>query len=180
MVFFDLNSAGAVKSVSPVRIRSIAKVSCAQYVVVYLLPLGPLLGGIIKMHSISDRPIRSSDRHADPFRNVVGSYGRKVMDGMDAGGGVSSWQVAIGAAVTFLAIGYIGRIAKQALDEVRLPSACYMFHLGRSSIQASTPTLIAAEIECEEGVVHWQISGSCMDAASLEFYSPDPRSHPAG
>jgi uncharacterized membrane protein YdjX (TVP38/TMEM64 family) len=48
----------------------------------------------------------------------AGSYGRKVMDGMEGGASVSSWQVAVGAAVTFLAIGYIGRIAKQALDEV--------------------------------------------------------------
>lgn len=37
---------------------------------------------------------------------------------MEGGASVSSWQVAVGAAVTFLAIGYIARIAKQALDEV--------------------------------------------------------------
>ncbi len=36
---------------------------------------------------------------------------------MDAGGGISSWQLAVGAGVTILAIGYIGRLAKQALDE---------------------------------------------------------------
>jgi uncharacterized membrane protein YdjX (TVP38/TMEM64 family) len=48
----------------------------------------------------------------------AGSYGRKVIDGADAGGGISSWQIAVGAAVTILAIGYIGRLAKQALDEV--------------------------------------------------------------
>lgn len=41
-----------------------------------------------------------------------------MIDGADTGGGISSWQLAIGAAVTILAVGYIGRLAKQALDEV--------------------------------------------------------------
>lgn len=48
----------------------------------------------------------------------AGSYGRKVMDGADAGGSISSWQVALGVGVTLLAITYIGRIAQQALAEV--------------------------------------------------------------
>jgi len=48
----------------------------------------------------------------------AGSYGRKVMDGADAGGGISSWQIALGVGVTLLAITYIGRIAQQALAEV--------------------------------------------------------------
>lgn len=40
------------------------------------------------------------------------------MDGADTGGGISSWQVALGVGVTLLAITYIGRIAQQALAEV--------------------------------------------------------------
>ena len=32
--------------------------------------------------------------------------------------GVESWQVALGAAVTLLALWYVGRLAKGALDDV--------------------------------------------------------------
>lgn len=48
----------------------------------------------------------------------AGSYGRKLMDGADTGGGISNWQIALGIAVTLVAVGYIGKLAKNALDEV--------------------------------------------------------------
>lgn len=49
---------------------------------------------------------------------VSGSYGRALLDSGEAGGiGVETWQVALGAAVTLLALGYVGRVAKKALDE---------------------------------------------------------------
>jgi len=49
---------------------------------------------------------------------VPGSYGRALLDSGEAGAlGVEGWQVAAGAAVTLLALGYVGRVAKKALDE---------------------------------------------------------------
>ena len=49
---------------------------------------------------------------------VAGSYGRALLDTGEAGGfGVEPWQVALGATVTLLALGYVGNVAKKALDE---------------------------------------------------------------
>ena len=49
----------------------------------------------------------------------AGSYGRVLLDAGEGGSmGVESWQVALGAAVTLLALYYVGRLAKGALDEV--------------------------------------------------------------
>jgi len=50
---------------------------------------------------------------------TAGSYGRVLLNGDETGGlGVEPWQVALGAAVTLLALGYVGRVAQKALDEV--------------------------------------------------------------
>ena len=49
---------------------------------------------------------------------VAGSYGRALIDTGEAGGfGVELWQVALGVSVTLLALGYVGNVAKKALDE---------------------------------------------------------------
>ena len=47
----------------------------------------------------------------------AGNYGREYLDGGEAGLGVAWWQIAIGAGATALALGYIGQVAKKALDE---------------------------------------------------------------
>ncbi len=47
----------------------------------------------------------------------AGNYGREYLDGGEAGLGVAWWQIALGAGATALALGYIGQVAKKALDE---------------------------------------------------------------
>ena len=49
----------------------------------------------------------------------AGSYGRVLLDAGEGGSvGVESWQLALGAAVTLVALWYVGRLAKRALDDV--------------------------------------------------------------
>lgn len=53
----------------------------------------------------------------------AGNYGRALIDGDGDVGGVKGWQVALGLGVTVLAVGYIGRLAKKALDDVEEETA---------------------------------------------------------
>lgn len=48
----------------------------------------------------------------------AGNYGRALIDGDGDVGGVKGWQVALGLGITVLAVGYIGKLAKKALDDV--------------------------------------------------------------
>ena len=48
----------------------------------------------------------------------AGNYGRALIDGDGDVGGVKGGQVALGLGITILAIGYIGKLAKKALDDV--------------------------------------------------------------
>ena len=48
-----------------------------------------------------------------------GSYGRTVLDDGQGELALEWWQVAVGAAVTVVALGYLGKIAKAALDEAQ-------------------------------------------------------------
>lgn len=48
----------------------------------------------------------------------AGNYGRALIDTDGEMGGVKGWQVALGLGITVLAVGYIGKVAKKALDDV--------------------------------------------------------------
>ena len=48
----------------------------------------------------------------------AGNYGRALIDTDGDVGGVKGWQVALGLGITVLAVGYIGKVAKKALDDV--------------------------------------------------------------
>jgi uncharacterized membrane protein YdjX (TVP38/TMEM64 family) len=48
---------------------------------------------------------------------IAGDYGRTLLDGEGEFAGVAGWQVALGLGVTVLALGYIGKVAKKALDD---------------------------------------------------------------
>lgn len=43
----------------------------------------------------------------------AGSYGRALLDGSGEGLAVEPWQVALGLGFTVLALGYLGRVAKE-------------------------------------------------------------------
>jgi uncharacterized membrane protein YdjX (TVP38/TMEM64 family) len=50
---------------------------------------------------------------------AAGTYGKELLAGAEAGGGgggVALWQVALGLAASGLAVTYVGRVAKEALD----------------------------------------------------------------
>jgi hypothetical protein len=50
---------------------------------------------------------------------LAGSYSRALLDGAEAAGsGLSAAPVAAGVAFTALALAYIGRLAKAALDDI--------------------------------------------------------------
>lgn len=49
---------------------------------------------------------------------AAGSYGRELLDGSGEGLKLQPWQIALGLAFTVAALGYISRIAKDALEEV--------------------------------------------------------------
>ena len=47
----------------------------------------------------------------------AGDYGRELLDAGEGGIPVSRWQVGLGIGVTLLILGYIGKLAKKALDD---------------------------------------------------------------
>ncbi|KAK9813128.1 hypothetical protein WJX72_009521 [[Myrmecia] bisecta] len=49
---------------------------------------------------------------------IAGDYGRSVIDNGEGGLAIAPWQVALGVGVTVLALGYIGKVAQKALDDV--------------------------------------------------------------
>ena len=59
---------------------------------------------------------RSKSGHPVLARRA-GSYGRTVLDDGHGELALEWWQVAVAAGVTVLALGYLGKIAKAALEE---------------------------------------------------------------
>lgn len=56
----------------------------------------------------------------------AGDYGRELLgddDGSAGGLPVSRWQLGLGIAITIAILGYVGRLAKEALDEAEAEEA---------------------------------------------------------